>query len=406
MFNQLRLRLILITMVSISLVVGLITGAINFFNLIRLQQKADSILRVIADFNGDMPHDKYTLEEHVDFNVNDETPFQIRYFVVYTDNRSVVTNARTDSIASVDYDDLQRFADVTRGLPEDTYGTYENFRYLVSKTPYGRSITVVDRSSDIEFARQMISISVIIGLTGLLLIFIILIFASNIIVRPFIKNQELQKQFITDAGHELKTPLAIISTNAEVLECCYGQNEWLDSIKNQTSRLDGLVKGLLQLTRNNGVEKSEHIQFPLSAAVSEIASSFTTLAEHHGHKLNLNIVPNITLKGDAQAIRTLVSVLVDNAIKYSSENGDINVSLTKMGIGTSKTAKLVVDNKTDIDDSEDINRYFERFYRSDSSRSTQGYGIGLSVAKSVIEAHKGKITVSKNKDRIYFTVVL
>ena len=186
MFNQLRLRLILITMVSISLVVGLITGAINFFNLIRLQQKADSILRVIADFNGDMPHDKYTLEEHVDFNVNDETPFQIRYFVVYTDNRSVVTNARTDSIASVDYDDLQRFADVTRGLPEDTYGTYENFRYLVSKTPYGRSITVVDRSSDIEFARQMISISVIIGLTGLLLIFIILIFASNIIVRPFI----------------------------------------------------------------------------------------------------------------------------------------------------------------------------------------------------------------------------
>ena len=144
----------------------------------------------------------------------------------------------------------------------------------------------------------------------------------------------------------------------------------------------------------------------MSAAVSEIASSFTTLAEHHGHKLNLNIVPNITLKGDAQAIRTLVSVLVDNAIKYSSENGDINVSLTKMGIGTSKTAKLVVDNKTDIDDSEDINRYFERFYRSDSSRSTQGYGIGLSVAKSVIEAHKGKITVSKNKDRIYFTVVL
>lgn len=406
MVNQLRLRLTMITLVSITIVIALITGAINFFNCIRLQQRADSILRVIAEYNGDMPRDKYTLEEHVDFTVNDETPFQIRYFVIYTDNQGNLTNARTDSIASVDYNDIVEFTEFTRGIPENTFGTHENFRFLVSKTPYGRTITAIDRSSDIESTRQIVYISLFIGVITLSLIFVLLIFASPIIVRPFIKNQELQKQFITDAGHELKTPLAIISTNAEVLECCYGQNEWIDSIKNQTARLDGLVKGLLQLTRSNGMKQSEHITFPLSAAVSEIASSFITLAEHKGHTLRLNIVPNISYKGDAQAIRTLVSVLVDNAIKYSAEGGDINVSLTRMGIGTAKTAKLVIDNKTDIDDGEDINRYFERFYRSDRSRSTQGYGIGLSVAQSVIEAHRGKITVSKNKDRIYFTVIL
>lgn len=406
MFNQLRLRLILLTMVSIALVIGIIIGAINFFNSIRLQQRADSILKVIAEYNGDIPHDKYALEEHVDFNVNDETPFQIRYFVIYTDKQGNIISARTDAIASVDYNDIVSFAELTKGMPDNTYETYGNFRFLVSNTPHGRTITAIDRSSDIEVSRQIIYISLFIATIGLAMIFIILIFASAIIIRPFIKNQELQKQFITDAGHELKTPLAIIATNTEVLECCYGQNEWIDSIKNQTSRLDGLVKGMLQLTRGNEIIKSEHILFPLSAAVYEIASSFITLAEHNGHKLILNIVPNISYKGDAQAIRTLVSILIDNAIKYSSEGGDINVSLTRMGIGTAKTAKLVIDNKTNIDDSEDINRYFERFYRSDSSRSTQGYGIGLSVAKSVIEAHKGKITVAKNKDRIYFTVIL
>ena len=124
--------------------------------------------------------------------------------------------------------------------------------------------------------------------------------------------------------------------------------------------------------------------------------------------MKLDIAPNIEYKGDAKAISTLVSILIDNAIKYASEGGDIAVSLTRLGKSTARTAKLVVDNATNIDSKEDVNRYFERFYRSDSSRSRQtgGYGIGLSVAKTIIEAHKGKITVSRNNGRIYFTVLL
>ena len=193
------------------------------------------------------------------------------------------------------------------------------------------------------------------------------------------------------------------------LECCYGENEWIDSIKNQTNRLDGLVKGLLQLARSNEIRNDNaHILFPLSTAVYEVAEPFITMAKKNGHELKLDIAPNIEYNGDAQAISTLVSILIDNAIKYASDGGDIRVTLTRLGKSTARTAKLVVDNATSIDDKENLNRFFERFYRPDSSRSRQtgGYGIGLSVAKNIIESHKGKITVNKSNGRIYFTVLL
>ena len=218
-----------------------------------------------------------------------------------------------------------------------------------------------------------------------------------------------QNQFITDAGHELKTPLAIIRTNAEVLEMCVGSNEWLDSINNQTERLDGLVKGLLRLAQSAEIpEDTEQVTFSLSAAVRETAEPFKALAEKNGHKMHFDITPEIQYKGNAQSINTLVSILVDNAIKYASPGGEIFVSLARMGIGTLKTAKLIVENDTELDGTDDPNRFFERFYRSDSSRARQtgGYGIGLSVAQTITEQHKGKITVSLNKNRIAFTVIL
>ena len=190
---------------------------------------------------------------------------------------------------------------------------------------------------------------------------------------------------------------------------CVGSNEWLDSINNQTERLDGLVKGLLRLAQSAEIpEDTEQVTFSLSAAVRETAEPFKALAEKNGHKMHFDITPEIQYKGNAQSINTLVSILVDNAIKYASPGGEIFVSLARMGIGTLKTAKLIVENDTELDGTDDPNRFFERFYRSDSSRARQtgGYGIGLSVAQTITEQHKGKITVSLNKNRIAFTVIL
>lgn len=294
-------------------------------------------------------------------------------------------------------------------MSDGTRGNIGNYRYLVRDIDNGKMITFLDRSQDKEIVTQLMVGSAFASCICLALIFLLLIFISKKVIQPFVRNQERQKEFITDAGHELKTPLAIIKTNAEVLEVCYGKNEWLDSIQNQTVRLDGLVKGLLQLSKSTELEaEAEHIQFSLSAAVNEIAESFRTMAEQKGHKMHFDISPGIDYKGNAQSISTLVSILVDNAIKYATDNGEICVSLTRMGKSTARTAKLVVENDTDVDDSVELNRFFERFYRSEGSRSRQtgGYGIGLSVAKNIVEAHKGKISVSKTGAKIAFTVIL
>ncbi len=409
MFRAFRLRLITLTMLAITTIVFVIIGAINVSNVVRLRLHADSMLRFISDHNGTIPENSTEIEGTVDFFVSSETPYQTRYFVIHLNDSGGIVDAMTNYISAVSIDDLFYYAGLTADLDDGTLGSIGSYRYLVTQNGRDKMVTFLDRSQDINSSMQLLFLSVFIAVIGLTCICILMIFLSDKLIQPFKRNHERQKQFITDAGHELKTPLAIIRTNAEVLECCYGENEWIDSIKNQTERLDGLVKGLLQLAKSNEMPNDNvHLVFPLSAAVSEIAESFVTMAKQKGHELKLDIAPNIEYKGDAKAISTLVSILIDNAIKYASKGGEIAVTLTRLGKSTARTAKLIVENDTDVDDNEDINRYFERFYRSDESRSRQtgGYGIGLSVAKTIIEAHKGKITVSKNGGRIYFTVLL
>lgn len=409
MLRAFRIRLVTATMLAISIVVLAITSAINISNTIRLRQRADSMLDLISEYNGTIPQSSTEVEGKVDFYFSQETPFQTRYFVLRFDNDRNLTEAMTNYIAAVSVDDIQHYAALTAHLKNGARGSIGQYRFLVTDNDDGRMITFLDRSQDRDSALSLLAISIFTAVIGISCILALMIVLSKKIVQPFIRNQEKQKEFITDAGHELKTPLAIIRTNAEVLEVCCGGNEWIDSIKNQTERLDGLVKGLLQLARSGEANKDDvHIVFPLSAAVSEVTESFFTMAKQKGHDIKTDISPNIDFKGDPNSIRTLVSILVDNAIKYASENGEIRVSLTRMGKSTAKTAKLIVENETDIDNSEDVNRYFERFYRSEGSRSRQtgGYGIGLSVAKTITEAHKGKISVSRNGNRIYFTVII
>lgn len=403
--RTIKIKFITIAMILIAGGIVLITGTINIANYFKLQIRADSILDLISEYNGNIPSNPTELRGKADFSVNDETPFQIRYFIIYADRHGNLTGAMTQKIASLKDGDIERLYDITKSKEDGYYGSVRSYRYHVRGTKDGKMIIFLDRSLDNETSAQLFAVSLITVLAVLVFICILLILVSNRILMPFVRNQERQKQFITDAGHELKTPLAIIRTNAEVLEVCYGKNEWLDSILNQTTRLDGLVRGLLQLSKSSELSsETEHILFPLSSAVNEIAEPFKTLAEQKGHKMHFDITPNIEYKGNAQAIVTLVSILVDNAIKYASENGEIFITLKKTG----KYIQLIVENDTELPKNENPNRFFERFYRSESSRSRQtgGYGIGLSIAKTIIEQHKGKITVSITGKRIAFTVTL
>ncbi|MDE6024159.1 MAG: HAMP domain-containing histidine kinase, partial [Lachnospiraceae bacterium] len=234
-------------------------------------------------------------------------------------------------------------------------------------------------------------ISTGIALTGYALFFFVILFFSNKIIHPVTESYEKQKRFITDAGHEIKTPLTIIKADVDVLEMELGENEWLTDIQKQTKRLAALTNDLVYLSRMEEANDSmQMIEFPFSDVVSETTASFQALAQTQGKIFQCEIQPMLSLTGNEKAIYQLVNILLDNALKYSPNNGTVSLVLKKQ----SKTIQLSVFNTTEnLIPKDKLNLLFERFYRIDSSHNSQtgGYGIGLSVAKAIVTAHNGKI---------------
>ena len=232
------------------------------------------------------------------------------------------------------------------------------------------------------------------AMTGYISFFFVILFFSGKLLKPVTESYEKQKQFITDAGHEIKTPLTIIQADVDVLEMEHGSNEWLDGIRSQITRLTSLTSDLIYLSRMEEADTSmPMIEFPFSDVISETAMAFQGLAQTQ-NKIFICSVPSvISYEGNEKAIRQLVNILMDNALKYSPEGGTISLTVQKQG----RQIKLSVYNTTEEPISKgSIKQLFDRFYRADSSRSQNkgGYGIGLSVAKAIMQAHNGKITAA------------
>ena len=215
----------------------------------------------------------------------------------------------------------------------------------------------------------------------------------GLLIAPFCCSNIGAKDFVvvTDAGHELKTPLTIIGADLDLVEPELEGNEWLQDIRCQVRRLAGLTQDLIYLSRmEEETAPIQPIEFPLSDLTEEMAQSFQGLAKAHGKQLTLSIQPMLSYTGDEKAVRQLLSILLDNALKYTPEGGEITVSLSKEG----RTLRLSVSNTIPQPmERETLDRLFDRFYRADQSRSSQtgGYGLGLSIAKSIVAAHRGKI---------------
>lgn len=233
--------------------------------------------------------------------------------------------------------------------------------------------------------------SVALSLLGLLAVLVLLLILSHRIVRPVAESYEKQKQFITDAGHELKTPMTIISVDADLLEMECGENQWLTDIRRQAQRLTGLTNDLIYLSRMEEEQpKLQVIQFPLSDLAEEMAQSFAAPAQSQGKELEVSVQPMLSCTGDEKVIRQLISILLDNALKYSPQGGKLALKLEKQGRGVLLTVSNTTAQPMERDK---LSHLFDRFYRTDQSRSSQtgGYGLGLSIARSIVLAHKGKI---------------
>ncbi len=400
MLKKLQRKFMIIAFFALASLISVQIFAVNAVTIYQRDTDLKNVLTLIAENNGRYPdnYDKsYFLEEFlhplIGYYPYRNTPYSERYFYVEI-RKNVVTHIHTDNTPTVDDEMAFEFASDVFGSPEG-FGYKNNYIYLNSKQGENSLIVFIDFQKELDDAITVATVSLVVGLITMFFILILVYWLSKWAIKPIARSVERQKQFITDAGHELKTPLAIISADAEVLEMCEGENEWVSSIKNQTARMDELVKNLVKLSKMDEVRKKrENARFNLSEAVADTASGFETSAKHAGRDFSVNIAPDIRYNGEESEIRQLISILCDNAIKYSDEHGLIKLSVYRSG----KSVVIDMYNTCEYVDPETVSRLFDRFYRADKSRSreTGGYGIGLSIAKAIVERHKGKIRAFTN----------
>jgi signal transduction histidine kinase len=425
MIKKMQKRFIAIAMCSVILVLAVIVGSINIINYYNVNRTADERLSLLAENNGFFPsqendpqgNDPQRQPDRLENNRFDgrmglsaETPFDTRYFTVTFSGDGTVLSANTQSIAAITEEDARTYASTlfSSGKKQGFWGNYKYRRVTLSDASVSGAFMYIflDCTRELNTFHTFLFASIAISLLGICVMLLLIVLFSRPVMRPIAESYEKQKRFITDASHEIKTPLAIIEANTEVLELDHGESEWTESIRHQVQRLTGLTEKLVFLSRMEEEDNSlTMVDFSLSDAVSETAQSFEAVAAAQQKNFTCEITPRITFHGDEAALRQCVSLLLDNSMKYSTENGSIRLSLSQNGKNIILTlwnsAQGLTPGKQDI--------LFERFYRPDTSRSRQtgGSGIGLSVAQAIVLAHKGKITAkSEDGKSILFTVTL
>lgn len=404
MIRKLRIKLILASMLSLLLVLTVIFGTVGFLNYRKIVSDADSILAILQENDGSFPmndhsknNDAFTdIPPREDHLFSAELPYESRYFSVFLSADGGVISVNTGKIAAVDTTTAIDYAHlvVRDGSPQ---GFVDDYRYTVYTVDDETHVVFLDYGREMNSFRTFIFTGVVVSLIGLLAVMLLLIFLSGRIVKPFSVNYEKQKQFITDAGHELKTPLTIIDADAEVLEMDIGKNEWLNDIQIQTKRLAQLTNSLIQLSRMEEQPQVEKIEFPVSDVVEETVETFQALAKTQNKTLTSRIQPMLSMNGDEKAIRQLVTILMDNAVKYSDDGGRIELTLEKQ----KNFIHLSVFNTANFVSKENLPHFFDRFYRADQSRNskTGGYGLGLPIASAIVIAHRGKIWATTQDEK-------
>lgn len=409
-----KLRLKMIGIVFASVVAAFMVMTIILvmcFGAYRNRQ-ADQITAMISENNGTVPQLKDYKQQQKNSqaferyfnNYNEDSSYRTRFFRIFLDEDKKVTNVNMDHIAAVDEKKAVRMTKIAM-LRRGKVGLVGSYRYRKEyKDGQVRSIIFLDCKENQSFYHLAVTITITVSTLLTCLITVIFAIASKRAVRPFEINSNRQKQFITDASHELKTPLAIISANAEVLQYKGDGNEWTQNIIDQTKHMGKLINQLLVLAKLDEVqEKSEKQEADLKLLLEETIEPFEEVATQKKVTLKLHLEEGVTIRVNREQIAQLISILTENAAKYVNDGGKIVWRLTK----TQHGAVLVVKNTTEKE-LPDTKRMFDRFYRSDSSRSskTGGQGIGLSIAKKIVDSHKGSITAKAGDGMVTFRVSL
>lgn len=407
MIRKLRTRLVVVCMLSLLLVIAVILGVVLATSYQGVVSDADRVLALLAENEGEFP----VLKEDFDWEAlgprrqSQELGYEIRYFSVLLDETGAVVETDTGQIAAVDEETAVDYA--VQILAQDTQaGFLKDYRYLISQEGTDTRVIFLDCGASMVAFRSTLFTSLWVAAVGLAAVLFLILLFSRRLVRPLILGYEKQKRFITDAGHEIKTPIAIIQADSEVLALESGENEWIQDIQHQIRRLSSLTNDLIYLSRMEEDQgRGKFLPLSLSQVVTETAQAFQTMAKSQNKSFTIDVQPGLAMEGEEKALGQLVSVLLDNALKYAPEGGEIALALARQG----KYFRLTVENTAQGITKELLENLFDRFYRGDVSRDSSqgGYGIGLSIARAVVQAHRGKISAAaKGEDKLLIAVLL
>ncbi len=412
MIKALKKKFVRLAMSVVTILLLAFIAAINITNFVSSLNRSRSVLKsVINEYNSHTSSD-YENAEKTEEPQKDGTGFSFGgiseddtkragVFRVVLDSNSSPISAETNNIKTVDDFEARLYA-INAVDSKKNHGMLDNFIFDISKTEGGSIITFLDVTESNRSVLFILSASLGIGLFCWLAMFLAFNILSEKITGPIADNLEKQKQFISDAGHEIKTPLASIKANAEALELYNGESKWSKNILTQTDKLSSLVKELLELSRTGEAADNLEIKsIDLSELVMKSVDDFSEYAISDGKTISADIQADVKIKSDSKFLIRILEVLLDNAVKYSSEESTVKVMLNK---DRHQTVIAVSNRCVSLPECEP-EKLFDRFYRTDSSRSTEGFGIGLSSAKAAAETLGGELYCEYTEpDRITFVL--
>ena len=391
MLLVLRRRFLAASMGSLLAVLLVLLAVFNAVNFVQMEKRLDHTLRQIAENGGNLPHSVKSSPKSA-ASGSAESHYSTRYFVVSGDGGSELSY-RLDNVSTVSTEEAGSYyrAALAAGNAYGFCGGDWAYRYYLTTSDSGSTAVFLYCYPELGSFQTALTTSLLAGLGSYLAVFVLVFLLSKRIVRPFLTSMERQTQFITDASHEIKTPLGVISANNDVMALEYGDSEWTTSTRHQIRRLSNLVSSMICLTRLDEEQPLPAPEtFDASSAVLDVLADFEGAARLAGKRFDAQLDSPLPCLGDEAALRQLTAILADNAVKYAPEGAPICVRLFKRR----RHRVLEISNPCPAMDRETAARLFDRFYRQDASRKEGGYGIGLSIAKRLADNHRWRLTAS------------
>lgn len=396
MIKQLRIKFICIVMAIAMLMVSGILGVVFYFTGKSMEMQSINMMRAIAA----------SPFRQGDPGRAPDNEVRLPFFTVQISSQGELITADGGYFDLTDREYLQKIVNLALSDRAESGELKEyNLRYLKTTSPRGYSIVFSDTATEAATLKNMLYSCLVIFLAAMLLFFGISVLLSRWTIKPVAKAWDQQRQFVADASHELKTPLAVIMANAELMQnedaCQEEHRKYAGNILSMTYQMRSLVESMLEMARvDNGTLQMNMTDLDFSQLAQDAVLSFQLLYEEKEQGLRSAIAEGIRLRGSEQHLYQVMDVLLDNALKYSTPNGMVTVELNRQA----RSCVLSVSGPGEPISQEDMKNIFKRFYRIDKARSMNGsYGLGLSIAQSVVEAHKGKIWAeSRNGYNIFY----